>query len=320
MRKTIGMILMAAGAVLIIGGVAFLLAFNKPSGTAREHYEKGLREASAGNTMAAISEYSAAIELNQRYEVVYRKRAEAYRSKGDLFSSAKDYETLILGGSRKPEDFISLMSIYVQRGDQGRAFNLVDKVTKYNRKNPAMWQSIGDLYYRSGLYSEALEAYQNTAKLRPKSSQAYVSQARIYEILGDYDQAKSAFDAAVEARPFDALHPFIRGNYLTRRKEYRPAITDYETSLALKPSFYDAEIGIGRAYFLLGDYENALTAIAAAITDGPERFEAYRDRVDVYVALGKTDLAAADCRAALKRAKNRTDKSRITIKLQELLY
>jgi tetratricopeptide (TPR) repeat protein len=319
LRKKIGMAMLAAGAVLIIAGIALLLAFNKPSGTAREHFKSGLKAAANDNAMVAISEYSAAIELNPGFIAVYRKRAEAYRSKGDLFSSADDYEKVIKAGSKNPGDYVALMSIYVARGDQGLAFALVNKVTRLDKNNPAIWQAIGDLYFKSGLYAEALNAYGHAAALRPKSGRPRVSQARIFEILAQYDRAKEAFDAAIAAEPKNPMYLFVRGNYLTRRLQYPEAVADYEAALALESGYYEAEVGIGRAYFLMGNYGKALTAMSNAIIGSPNRYEAYRDRIDVYIAMGDNKRAAEDCRAVLKLTKDLTEKSKASIKLQKLL-
>ena len=86
---------------------------------------------------------------------------------------------------------------------------------------------------------------------------------------GDVRSALAAFDAAVELAPDFAEARFQRARVRFATRRYIAAIADAEQALALEPRHFQALVGLGEIYMLIGDTEGALKVFEQALAINP---------------------------------------------------
>lgn len=115
-------------------------------------------------------------------------------------------------------------------------------------------------------YQDAITQFTNAIDLDPEYDKAYVARAAAYERLDDYD-------AAAE---------------------------DYERALVFEQDDEEVNYLAGRAYFKAGNNGAALAKLNKAIQEKSNYVEAYQERTQVYLELGRYDDALDDCKKALR--------------------
>jgi tetratricopeptide (TPR) repeat protein len=121
----------------------------------------------------------------------------------------------------------------------------------------------------------------------------------------DIAEAESDFVVAIEVgRAHESLNFWAQYGYaevLRRRGEPEKAIPEY--SVLLRHNWRGDEIytGLGLADYALGDWQEAMNALSAAIAISPELSTAREYRAYTFLLLGRLDEAIDDCRVLIKR-------------------
>ncbi|MCL2924678.1 MAG: tetratricopeptide repeat-containing serine protease family protein [Trichodesmium sp. MAG_R04] len=172
----------------------------------------------------------------------------------------------------------------------------------------AAWANRGNHLYRLERFEEALVAFERSIKIRENFYPAWYGKANVLSALGRYDAAIDSYKKTVKIKPnfylgwrdqgalfayldkpYEALISFnqvirynandfavwyLRGNILTKNfQEYKEAIAAYNKAIQLKSDFADAWIGIGEAFYRLGNYEKAREAAQEAVKLKPNDLE-----------------------------------------------
>ncbi len=115
------------------------------------------------------------------------------------------------------------------------------------------------------------------------------------------DHALSALDRAVALNPNSADVHAVRGvalNFLGRPEE---GLREVELAIRHNPHHPDWYLlGAGRAYYMLGRYEDAIPRLERLATANPELAVGRLLLVAVYAALGRLDAARAELSAYLR--------------------
>lgn len=198
---------------------------------ATTYNNRGYCRSQLGNYYGAISDLNEAIEIVPTFVNAYYHRADAKRALGDYTNAIEDYNSLL-----------ELDSNYV---------------SAYNGR--------GLSYYYSQMFDEAYEDYNIALKL--DSTQGYV-----YFNIGLVDKYLNKFDSALEnyLRAY-SLEPTITDlSYYTSEayielERYDEAVTVLlEDSLTMQDEYNLARIG--RSYYLMEEYGNAITYLDMAIS------------------------------------------------------
>lgn len=100
--------------------------------------------------------------------------------------------------------------------------------------------------------------------------------------LGRFAEADQVLARLAPAEPNLYIIPFSKGeNYLAWQKPQR-ALAEFRRALALNPTFDQAALGLGRAYFLLGQDAGAASALELALRLSPRNFLARVALAKVY--------------------------------------
>jgi tetratricopeptide (TPR) repeat protein/V8-like Glu-specific endopeptidase len=231
----------------------------------------GLWQAAAGETDAAIEDYTTALKLEPNYPAALLSRSQSLsdrddNAKGDLDTAIGDLTTLI---SRFKDSAELIM----------------------NR---------GYIYSRDHRYDEAVADFTQVLELRPKSSGALRARAGIYAELKQFDQAAADYDNAIDLEPDQPISYIARGNFRSQLGQDEEAIADFDKAIELYPSA--AEAYSGRAYVLLqqGNFKAALKGFDQALKFNEKAAYVLGGRASTYQILGDHDAAIRDYREAVE--------------------
>jgi tetratricopeptide (TPR) repeat protein len=231
----------------------------------------GLWQAAAGETDAAIEDYTAALKLEPNYPAALLSRSQSLsdrddNAKGDLGTAIGDLTTLI-----------------------GRFKDSAELIM--NR---------GYIYSRDRRYEEAVADFTEVLDLRPKSSGALRARAGIYAELKQFDAAAEDYDQAIDLEPDQPISYIARGNFRSQLGQDAEAIADFDKAIELYPSA--AEAYSGRAYVLLqqGNFKAALKGFDQALKFNEKAAYVLGGRASTYQILGDHDAAIRDYREAVE--------------------
>ena len=129
----------------------------------------------------------------------------------------------------------------------------------------------GVLFRYGGDYEAAEEELRNAITISPTNSDAYIELAEISMAQGLREEAEATFLRAVDLnRAYWKAHEGL-ANFYYRTERYNEAVRAYGFVTTLAPDGGSGFIGLGSAYWMLGDPEKARTAWDRAARLKPNR-------------------------------------------------
>jgi tetratricopeptide (TPR) repeat protein len=140
----------------------------------------------------------------------------------------------------------------------------------------------------------------------PANWNAYAStysfRARAWLEKGDLQNALADCDEALNRDPAIYLAHYVRGRVWTRQRASEKAIASYGRTIELNPHYVPALNARGNEWYGRGKFAEAEADYSAAIRLDPkfDIVHVHYNRGNARLRLGKTELAKADYREALK--------------------
>lgn len=207
------------------------------------------------------------VTLNNAEE--YNKRGNAYRETGLYDQAIADFTQAI---QLAPAD----ANAYTNRG----------KVYCYNLRQ----------------YEQAFQDFDRAIQLQPDVIMAYYDRGSACLLLKQYDQALSDLSHVIEANEGAHLTSWAclkRGVVYLRKREYQPAIIDFERMLKYDSRNASAHNNLGCVHHFLGDYQLAIDDYNRALAFEPAQALYYSNRGEAYQCLAQFNQAMADFEFAL---------------------
>ncbi len=111
-------------------------------------------------------------------------------------------------------------------------------------------------------------------------------------------EAIRLYTRAIQSRElnnrFLAIAYYNRGTVHFVARNYRAAITDYDSAIVIRPGYAQAHNNLGNAYLALDAYQQAVTAFDEAILVKPDYALAYSNRGNAHTGAGFYERAIAD--------------------------
>ncbi|MBA3858359.1 MAG: hypothetical protein C0507_15750 [Cyanobacteria bacterium PR.3.49] len=200
------------------------------------------------------------IEANPKNADLYLKRAELHTKYLNLDSAVADASKAI---KLKPSEHA-----YMVRGFANRGLGRIDR---------------------------AEADYEKAAQLAPKSQNAQAELACMAAKLNHFEKARKAFDALFKLNPGRTVELSRRAEMFIVMGKPAEALADCQKALKTDPDKGGRVHEImGRAHFLLGQYQKAAAAYSYSIAKNQYNIEALRARAEAYEKLGKPELARKD--------------------------
>jgi tetratricopeptide (TPR) repeat protein/V8-like Glu-specific endopeptidase len=231
----------------------------------------GLWQAAAGNTDAAIEDYTTALKLEPDYPAALLSRSQSLSDRDD--KAKRDLETAIA-------DLTNLIGRFKQSAE--------------------LIMNRGYFLMRDRRFEEAAADFSDVLTLRPKSSGALRARAGVYADLKQFDKAAKDYEHAIKLEPDLPTSYIARGNFRSQLGEDADAIADFDHAIALYPAAPEAHSG--RAYVLLqqGNFKAAIKGFDQALKYDDKAAYVLGGRASTYQILGDHEASIRDYRQAVE--------------------
>ena len=159
---------------------------------------------------------------------------------------------------RTPTDVarLSLARELTERGDWGRAFELLDDIHRQHPDDPQVLTLRGIVYRERGLFPDAEADLRAALRATPKSAEAHAALGILYDVEMS-PAAEAEHREAVRLSPNNPAYLNNLGFSLFLRQHFNDAIKEYEKAATLAPLSRRVRTNMGFAYAALGDLPRA---------------------------------------------------------------
>ena len=137
-----------------------------------------------------------------------------------------------------------------------RGIEDLNRAARFNRRNAHTYYQLGKGYCLLGEPEDAKESYQKYTELRPDNPLGHIGLGFANEALGEAEKSKEAWmEAGLEPHEFNAV-----GDEMNKAEKYGKAIEWYERAILVYPVQAESLIGLGDAYYAIGQTKEAIDA------------------------------------------------------------
>jgi Flp pilus assembly protein TadD len=151
---------------------------------------------------------------------------------------------------------LSLARQLTERGDWGRAFELLDEIHRQFPDNPEVLTLRGIVYRERGLFSDAEADRRAALRAEPRSAEAHAALGILFDVQLR-PEAEGEHREAVRLSPNNPAYLNNLGFSLFLRQHFKEAIAEYEKAARLAPLSHRVRTNMGFAYAALGDLPRA---------------------------------------------------------------
>ena len=256
-----------------------------------------------GEYQDCIESAGQAIDLKSDLWISYYNRGTCKAHLDQFESAIPDFDVYLNAVQDDPEGWYNRGLSHRYLGNNQQA--LADYTRSIELDPTFTWALInrGNVYIDLQEYDLALADY-NAALERGEIPRAYVGRGDAYYGMERYDEAIAAYQQAIALLPnFAFAYGRLAKTYLTQNK-YQEAIDAANQALALDPGGdgepYTLQIR-GRAYYGLGDYNQAISDLNKVIAIHPTVMDFYYRGI-VYQANGQKQEAIQDLEYFIQQA------------------
>lgn len=261
-------------------------------------------------------------------------------NKNDLEGTIKAYKHAYEKSPNDIKPINAIVSTYVQAGKTPEAIAFAETATKTSPNNPEIKMVLGQLYASSGKTDKAIQTFGDVIRLNPKIVPAYqrlaieqvnaklkieagktieqglkiapndfglrITQASTFEATGQFDYAIKVYEILIADRPdSDIVANNLASLLLDNRRDKTSFARAYQliskTKTSQFPQFMDT---LGWASYKTGKYDEAETALMAAIEQLPEVAVFHYHLAKVHIAKNDKISARQELQKAIKYATN----------------
>ncbi|MBN2384852.1 tetratricopeptide repeat protein [bacterium] len=218
--------------------------------------------------------------------------AEAYVRSGNNLEAQKQYEAIIEAEPGNIDAILGLAKIYYQNGDPQQAIKHFQSARELG---PAKIPDedfiiMGQSFLDVSDYNAAIETFQKIKNHTPKS---LTSIGKGYYMMGEFEEAARWFDKVKALDSQSVESRLFLGRCFYRLKMYQQAIDEYLGIIERFPEDLDVYLELGTASLKLEKYEEAIAYYQKALQYHP-------DSAKLHFSLGVTYHAHNDLEAALE--------------------
>ena len=218
----------------------------------------------------------------------------------DTVSSDKFLRHSLDIGDSIPEVSLAVSSIYIQRGKNSEAIELLNRNEAKFDKIYRFPLYLGHANTNLGNYQEALNAYYRVLKIDANQLEAWTQIGLIYDRTNKFDSCEIAYEKALS---LDRLNPLINNNYAysltVRGKDIERAQAMIRVALDKDPNNSSYLDTYGWIQYNLENYDKALEYTLKSISAGEVGAEVYEHLGYIYLKLGMSNKAIESWRKSL---------------------
>lgn len=270
---------------------------------AEEHGQRGEALFSQGNWEGAIQELRTAVRLDPDRPDLRANLGMAYYFKGDTAAAVTELKAALdLDPTRVDAAHGLGLALY----DEGDLDGAIAAFGTASRLNPTAYYNLGNALERQGNYPAAVEAYRNYLAAAPQTPETLALSAAVSSGIQPTPAAGTPQDH------------FQRGQVLLEQNDAPGAVNEFLIALRLKPNYAEACNGLGQAFRLKGDLEEAIAGYQRALLLDAKFGAVHRNLAQALEEKGDLLLAAQAYDRYLLLVPGAADASQIRAKIAQL--
>src|SRR6266571_3612205 len=186
-----------------------------------------------------------------------------------------------------------------QRGEHGRAAELISRALSRNPSNAPAYNNLGNTLGAQGKLNEAVACYLNALALDPDYVDALLTLGAALRALGKPSKAIACYKRALALAPNAAAANAGLQDVLRDQSNVDKAAVHHDKAPTLKPESCEWHFNQGNSYKDQAQWDDAVVSYEKALSLTPDFSPAYVNLGNVLNVQGKADQAIACYRKAL---------------------
>ncbi len=270
----------------------------------REHLQKGIAMAGAGNPRGAEQEWRASLRLDPFRPEAYQLLSRLYLDTGQAEKAIPLLEQLRKLSPQSPHVMCGLAEAYTRAGMAKKGLDTARQAVIIEPDCPRAHALLGIYLGDQEDTRSALRELSRAVALAPKDDKIAISYAQAQLDASDWPAAERTARRVIARNPNYATAWYSLGRSYSRRDptpdNLREAIAAYTRSVELNPAFGDAWAELGRLKVLSGDYKGAIASLEFIWKRGVKTKEAAFNLATAYRRAGN-EARAEQVAAEFKR-------------------
>jgi tetratricopeptide (TPR) repeat protein len=182
--------------------------------------------------------------------------------------------------------YVNKSADFMIANDPSRAYAYLRAAIKKDPANAGAWLNLGVLFSQHDLYPQAQAYYEMAMSLRPDFTTAYENMALLYARQGNQEKANSLLAKLHKKRVKNPYYHMVLGDIAIESQAYLEAIEHYKDAIALNNRPHEFHFSMAKAYYSLGDVENAHRYLenAKRRANDSEVSEQYTSKISILLA------------------------------------
>ncbi len=258
-----------------------------------------------GDSYAAIRNYRLAIDDYSRFLRFYPedlsvrvKRGQVYVKSGRPDLALNDFDRALEHDRTCGDAYLGRSEIFLQRRQLDQALTECEKAVRLDNQRHQAFSTLAEIYFELCDYSRSIEEFSRAIRLADlpdeKAQYFYRCGTARYE-MGDFEGAISDFDEAIKLRPNHAGTWIWKAAACSRREQWQAAILGLERAIAIRPEATTQYQTLGKPVA-----QRAIEYFRHQLQRGQKEVDIFRSRGLAYQFIGETEQAIADYSAALR--------------------
>lgn len=236
-----------------------------------------------------LKDLNDAIALGKKLDRIYNIRASFRRNLGDENGAIEDYQSSISIRPENPGSHAGLASIYLRRGEDDKAIELLQNFLAMYEKASGSETIVGKIVATS---SVPIQSQPNTGA-QGVQTVVVVEGRPIIRVPQSREEMEKSNQYREDVKNISFAYSTLAAAY-TKKSEYERALPIIETAVNIDNNDFFAYETRGRIRLAMGDYQNAVGDLNVSIKTFPGNPPIYLDRGIALLMLGKEVEAQKD--------------------------
>lgn len=141
----------------------------------------------------------------------------------------------------------------------------------------------GISYHTLGLFTKALDYYKECLARSSQQVDPYRKITELFLDLGEPQNALKYLRKGLKKFPADLTLTFLYSKLLIKQQKFKEATTKLKQILNIKPQHIDAYNLLGKAYYMDGQFKNALTTFQTLIEEAPSIHNNVKEQAKIFI-------------------------------------
>ena len=232
-----------------------------------EYFQRGIKYFEEGRYSKALQSFDKAMQSqtadadpNWLAEIHFQK-ATAYRALEEYVKAVSEYKAAIALNQNSAVFYNALGITHSELKQYNAGLNAYKKALQLSPMTAEPHYNIGLVYLKQGAFPIAIDAFKQAIAIDPKWTDAYNGLAEVYLKQRLLDQAEKSYAKAVRLNPSGITAILGLGQVYAKQARYDDAVTQFQKVVEIQSDNTDAHYQLAQIYIKLGEKEKASSAM-----------------------------------------------------------